>query len=770
VHGVHALDVVREAGQLVVTHGPGLGLTVERQVGLSRINATDVSKGLRRPNALYYRFYSPRFQINLVARPIEPRVIVRQMNRLIFTDDQLRLRADLAYDIQRAGVFELALKIPEGVEIDDASSPAVRAFDTDAGTLRLSLNQKHQGQVAVRILGHLTLQNGDQNALEMPLLEPLGAFREEGTLQVYAPAGIEVVTNRDELVGIQPEPAVSDVLKMRQARLVSSWTYNRRPVTLAVQTTRKPTRLTARAGTLITVEPGLIRVATQLHYHVEHAGIDTFQFAVPEALADEIQIEPLSNIGADIKQKSRGEEAEDGFVTWTIVMQQDVLGTQSFRVTFDVKPDQEDAADDSQAVIGIPRVLGLTLENGDVVALSQLVGEVAIVKDRALSVSATPTGDDIEQVDVRELKMPYADATGTDHQSAVSLAYQYYKQPVQLEIESHKFAIQNVVETVVSRALVEIVIGRESMANFRCRYRLVSSERQRLRVDLPDGVEVMESRLDQNKVPLEKGDAKVDPGWASFFVNVARNKTADQPFNLTLQFRARIVEDANRPFDGNGGRQILRLPRIGNRGSGAVALQQLRVAIWTPEEYALVGSPQGFNLTNLPRWGGLMSGQRVSRLEQFNLDQWIGQQTDGLVDFPQEGRGHLYTALGAEDSIEVDWWDLEFLVWVLSGSLLVVGWILRTTSWENKLTVILLLGFAAGLYALADMDVVIQALIAARFGLTAALLIWLIHGLFGQRSVVAAPVRSGQPAPAVVPPPGIFDEPLRQLRRSKSED
>ena len=165
-----------------------------------------------------------------------------------------------------------------------------------------------------------------------------------------------------------------------------------------------------------------------------------------------------------------------------------------------------------------------------------------------------------------------------------------------------------------------------------------------------------------------------------------------------------------------------------------------------------------------------MSGQRVSRLEQFNLDQWIGQQTDGLVDFPQEGRGHLYTALGAEDSIEVDWWDLEFLVWVLSGSLLVVGWILRTTSWENKLTVILLLGFAAGLYALADMDVVIQALIAARFGLTAALLIWLIHGLFGQRSVVAAPVRSGQPAPAVVPPPGIFDEPLRQLRRSKSED
>ena len=770
VHGVHALDVVREAGQLVVTHGPGLGLTVERQVGLSRINATDVPKGLRRPDALYYRFYSPSFQINLTAKPVEPRVIVRQMNRLIFAEDQLQLRADVVYDIQRAGVFELALKVPEGVVIDEASSPVVRAFDTADGTLRLTLNQKHQGQIAVRILGHLPLQDGDQDALKMPLLEPLAAFREEGTLQVYAPAGIEVVTNRDELVGIQPQPSVSDVLSLQQARLVSSWTYNRRPVNLVVQTTRKPTRLTARAGTLITVEPELIRVATQLHFQVEHAGIDTFQFAVPEALADAIQIELLSNIGADIKQKSRSEEAEDGLITWTILMQQDVLGTQSFRVTFDVKPNPETDTEGSQAAIAVPRVLGSQLGNGVTVALSQLVGEVAIAKDRALSVTATPTGDDIERVDVRELKMAYAQSSSADHQSSVSLAYQYYKQPVQLQIVSRKFDIENVVETVVSRALVEIVIGRESMANYRCRYRLVSSERQRLRVDLPEGVEIMESRLDQNQVPLEKGDLKVDSGWAAFFVNVARNKTADQPFFLTLQFRARIVPDADRPFAGNGGRQLLRLPRIGNGTAGAVALQQLRVAIWTPEDYALVGSPQGFNLTNLPRWGGLMAGLQTSRLDQFDLDRWVGQQTDGLVDFPQEGRGHLYTALGASDSIEVDWWDLEFLVWVLSGSLLLVGWILRTTSWENKLTIMLLFGFAAGLYALADMDVVVQALIAARFGLTAALLIWLIHGLFGTRSLTVKPVRSGQPAPAVVPPPGIFEEPLRQIRRSNSEE
>ena len=771
VHGIHALDVVREAGQLVVTHGPGLGLTVETLVGLSRINATDVSKALRRPNALYYRFYSPRFQINLVVRPVEPRVIVQQMNRLIFTDDRLQLRTDIAYDIQRAGVFELTLKIPDGVNIDDVSSPAVRDFAAADGTLRLSLDQKQQGKLAVQILGHQTLQDGDQTELEMPILEPLGAFREEGTLQIYAPAGIEVVTNREELVGVQPQPAVSDVLKIQQARLVSSWTYNRRPVKLAVQTTRKPTRLTARAGTLISVDPELIRVATQLHYQVEHAGIDTFQFAVPEALADAIQVEPLSNLGADIKQKSRSEEAVDGFVTWTIVMQQDVLGTQSFRVTFDVKPEQDDASEDTQAVIQIPRVLGVDLEDGDSVELSQLVGEVAISKDRALSVSASPNGADIEQVDVRELQMSFAhNNSGTNHQSALSLAYQYYKQPVQLEIKSRKFAIQNVVETVVSRALVEIVIGRESMANYRCRYRLVSSERQRLRIDLPGGVEVMESRLDQNKVALEKNEEEVESGWESFFVNVARNKTADQPFNLTLQFRARIVPDGDRPFGDNGGRQTLRLPLIGNKGSGAVTVQQLRVAIWTPEEYALVGSPTGFNLTNLPRWGGLVSGQRASRLEQYNLDQWIGQQTDGLVDFPQEGRGHLYTSLGAADTIEVSYWDLEFLVWVLSGSLLLVAWILRTTSWENKLTVLLLLSFAAALYAITDMDIVVQALIAARFGLTAALLIWLIHGLFGQRSVVAAPVRSGQPAPAVIPPPGIFDEPLRQLRQSKSED
>src|SRR5262249_13496817 len=131
-------------------------------------------------------------------------------------------------------------------------------------------------------------------------------------------------------------------------------------------------------------------------------------------------------------------------------------------------------------------------------------------------------------IDVRELQHLPQDGF---------VAFRYFKQPVKLELSSHKYDIQGVVETVVSKALVEMVLDRAGVATNRCRYVVKSSERQRLRIDLPANVEVLGALMDRKSVSLEKAGVPTDKGWDSYLISVARTKSPDEPFTLSIVFR-----------------------------------------------------------------------------------------------------------------------------------------------------------------------------------------------------------------------------------------
>ena len=80
---------------------------------------------------------------------------------------------------------------------------------------------------------------------------------------------------------------------------------------------------------------------------------------------------------------------------------------------------------------------------------------------------------------------------------------------------------------------------------------------------------------------------------------------------------------------------------------------------------------------------------------------------------------------------------------------MLVALLLVRTSWENRLTIVLLIAFAAAMYSLRDADLIINLVGAARFGLLALAAYWLIHAVTRPRPVVA-----GHPAavaPVVVP-------------------
>jgi len=753
VHGIHSIDTIRESGQLIVAHSPSMSIAVEQQQGLLRVAAADVSRRLRRSGALFYKFYSPRFSLDLSTRPVKPELSIEQSVELTFDEDQLRLKSELAYTIKRSGVFELRVQLPEGFELDSVGADSMKEYAVDEAShiLTVSLNQKQMGELGLSLAGHLPLETeDDEQILNLPLPEPLAVERETGHILVYAPQAVEVITDESELTGAYPDPQAAAPSRAR-LRLTSAWTYTRRPVEIPVTTRRKPTRLTASIGTSIRVRQELTEVRTLLTYKIEHAGVDTFRFSVPEAVADSVQIRSLADSSAPaIQQKSRADDAQDGQIVWTVIMQQDVLGRQPFEIRYDLKPQKADGAESWASDVPVVRALGLDDEEDELetpVELSGTDGEIAITKDRALSVSAEATGDDIESIDVRELTLLGKEG---------ALAYRYYKQPVNITLEAAKNEIQEVVETIISRAAVEVVAGREDKLTWRCRYRLKSSERQRLTVDLPTEVEPLAVLVDRTEVQLEKNEAVTpEAGWESYFVNVARSKKSDEPFLLTLQFLTPVKE---RTLESAGGRILLRLPKLG--GESAVAVQQTRAAVWVPEKFALTGAPDNFVPEGRRPFQKLLFARSTGEQHTGDLDRWIGSEAGGIIDFPTEGHAYRYRSLGGSSELTLTYWKMPFYARIISLALILVAWVLRKTSFENKIGILLLLALAAALYSLEDADGALHGLMAARLGLLGMAAFWIVHLFYGSASSARAATPSAAtstPAAAVIPPPGLFE-------------
>lgn len=762
VRGIQAMDAVRESGQVAVRAGADVELAVTDQQGVTRLAAEGVPPELRPGAATAFRYYSPDFRLAVATRPIEPRVLVTQDTQLTFDDNELRLSASLKYQVERAGVFELSLLVPADVVIDDVQSPQMEseAFDAATRILTIRLRKRTTGEIPITIKAHRPLATDSQTgSLDLPILEPQSVARETGTVRVFAPPSLEVVTSEDGVQSAQPAPA-SAGQKDGEAVLTSVWSYSRRPVRIPVTTTRKPTRLSTTIATTIDVQPETTEVTTLVDYRVEFAGIDTFVVQIPEAATGTVQIEsePVGSSAIGIKQKTAG-TAANGFVPWTIVLQRDVVGTQRFRITYRLAGGEAAEGEAAEQPIAIPliRPQGKPAEGNGAAAVpvTSLRGEVRVLKERSLSVSGSAEGGDLEAIDLRELTL-------LPHEGA--LAFRYFRQPddaaLAVSLSRTKHEIQEVVPTVIEKALIEIAAVRHSAATYRCRYRIRTVERQRLRIDLPKGMEVLGMFIDGNQQQLNP----VDPGTANdvaedadaYQFNIVRNAKSDETFLLTLQFTWNVNP---LPFESPFGRGsvLFPLPRIGGSGSPA-HVQELRVEVFTPERYWLVGAPDRFSILGKPTWLDGLQGSPSPR--RMSNGDWIGDSAS-LLQFPTEGlRGTTYASLGRTPEIEVVWWDTVKMTLLFGIAIGLIAYILLRTSWENKLSILLLLALIAMLIGVRDPDALAHGLAAARFGLLFLVLLWLIHGLFARSETPAASGPSLPPGwspatePAVPPSPG----------------
>ncbi|MFK7778820.1 MAG: hypothetical protein QM501_12000, partial [Gimesia sp.] len=588
--------------------------------------------------------------------------------------------------------------------------------------------------------------------------------------------------------------------------LASLWDYNRRPVTIPVQIRIKPTRLVADVATTVEIKEQIAEVTTRVNYQVQYAGIDTFRFAVPEAIADLIQIRSLSTAPTpSIKQKRRSEKAVDGWVIWTVTTQRNVQGPYSLEVRYDITPgmsasvstpaskeggqdakgDKEEAkvTDEKKKVEEVEsgqlslkkiilqplKVLGLEKTDDDLrsrsVPLSRVYGEISIRKSKTLSVSTSQLDEQLDPIDIRELKNLPQEGF---------LAYRYFSQPVTLELISTRHKIQEVVETIILKSLVEVVVSKEGRSTYRCRYLMKSSERQQLKVALPKGMEPLSVTVAGHPVPLEKDEqSQSESGWSSYFINVARDQASDQTFLISLLFTKPVPQIT----DSWAGKLKLPLPRFGGTTGENVVVQQLKTAIWVPDQYALVGVADDFEPVDPPFLAGIIPKRGGKNISGNAFDSWIGASAGSLIDFPTEGRAFTFTRLGGSNEISVSWWKLSIFSLVLGIALVVIAFVMRKKSCVSKVGLLIFVVFILALVSLNNADIILHGVYAARFGIYTLLALWILYAFTGRRTENGTPhfiddaqkikINVSGQAAAVIPPPGVFDEFLQNQSDKK---
>ena len=350
------------------------------------------------------------------------------------------------------------------------------------------------------------------------------------------------------------------------------------------------------------------------------------------------------------------------------------------------------------------------------------------------------------------------------------VAFRYFEQPAVAEINVRKHEIHDVVATVVSRAAVEIVTDKQQQATVRSRFRVKTSNRQQLRVYLPVGAVLQPPLLNSSRTTLSAVNQAGEDGgnWEPYDVNISRDGDSDEEFLLTIQFTCPITRSDAYPYDGQGSSQILRLPAVGEEGGNTV-VQETRLAVWGPDDIAFVGEPDNWSITGRQVWN-VVNPQvcPTSSAEAGYLNDWIGSSS-AATDFARQGNVTVYRALGRQTEIELTWWNRPYLVFVISGGLLLAGFILRKTSWENRLTLTIVGCLAFALWSMKDHSEALQFLSAASLSLIAVAGIWIVGLFLGNAAPPASGEETSPPPEPSTPPEPPASAPQTQAPTAPSE-
>ncbi|MCX7590900.1 MAG: hypothetical protein N2255_04660, partial [Kiritimatiellae bacterium] len=209
---VNAVNVARQQGIIVIRVAPGLRAEAIGREGLIQMDIGDLPQPLREQRWNFaYRYAAIPYNLRLNVEKLEPRILTDSLLAVHLRPEEMTVRLVTVFDVQKAGVFQLQLDLPEefeprnvkGVGASGIEPAEVDRFfvDKTAGNrLLINLARKAQGKIGIALEFVRTLNepdllspSGKSVLLNVPIPKTRGTTfveREQGRVLVYAPESL----------------------------------------------------------------------------------------------------------------------------------------------------------------------------------------------------------------------------------------------------------------------------------------------------------------------------------------------------------------------------------------------------------------------------------------------------------------------------------------------------------------------------------------------------------------------------------------------------
>ncbi|MBL8816552.1 MAG: hypothetical protein JNL58_11025 [Planctomyces sp.] len=345
-----------EVGLVAIAFGPEAQPESLEPKIMSAVNLGDFDAGLMpNPQAVLHRVYrygtdGGELTVRVASVASEVRVVSKQV--LSLGDERVVLAANMVVEISRAGLFQLSFPLPDGLEVESLTGPALHHWaeltEGDQRQIILHLNGKTIGtqQFALTLSG-----NSPPDAAQwvIPRFELNEAARQTGELVVQPATGLRLRTaSRQNVSETDPRALGGEGQGALAFRLLQ------RDWNLALSIEKLDPWVTGQVLHEITLREGQTRSTVIGEFNVQNASIGALRVMIP--ISDEDEIKTLRASGSAVSDLVR--TAPDSNI-WEVQFKRRVVGKLQFRLEYERRDDRENE-DETLSPIGCPQARQLS--------------------------------------------------------------------------------------------------------------------------------------------------------------------------------------------------------------------------------------------------------------------------------------------------------------------------------------------------------------------------------------------------------------------------
>jgi hypothetical protein len=508
-----------EVGTIALGFGGDAQPEALKVQGLSPANSDDFDQTLiprqrdGRPAAVLeevYRHGQDGGQVSLTVAPVAPEVRVTSRQVFSLGDDRLVLAVDLNVSITRVGLFKLSFVLPDGLEIESLSGPALSHWVESAEDGKRVITMNLNGRTIGDQTFSLTLTGaavGAQAGWAVPRILLREATRQTGEVILVPDKGLSF-----------GQPTLDKALPLDLGA-----TANNQPGTLGFRLLQADWALTipiqavepwitVQALQEVTLREGQTLTRLSLRYRVENATVKQVKVQL-QGLTDE-EKRTVHAAGSAVSDFV-GEAGPDGL--WDLRFQHGIAGETEVQIEYQgqaVRPSGRETV----VTPGFP-------------AANQVIQLVAVRAAGRLEVEANPLPRGWQRADWSGVPPGLLDR-GDRSVPALSLKVSEPHEPLVVTVRQNEVA--DLLKLRVTQGDLATVFTPGGSSLTTVQLRLEVSEKSTLRVRLPPGARLFNTFVNGESVPVV-GEA------AAFLFYVSPNTNADHSASVRFAYEAPAV-------------------------------------------------------------------------------------------------------------------------------------------------------------------------------------------------------------------------------------